>query len=69
MKYLNEPWQIVDDISLPVPNEGDEVHDGPVQVGHVGLPVGGHPLVQEPDLGLRLHLGGLQHDGHGVRLL
>jgi len=66
---INEPWQIVNDICLPVSDQGDEVHHRPVQVGHVGLPVSGHSLVQEPHLGFRLHLGGLHHDGHGVGLL
>ena len=65
----NEPWQIVNDICLPVSDQGDEVCDWPVQVRHVGLPVGGHSLVKEPHLSLRLHLGGLHHDGHGVGLL
>ena len=38
-------------------------------MGPVWKTVGGDPLVEQPDLGLGLHLAGLHHDRHGVRLL
>ena len=40
-----------------------------VEVGSVRTTVGGDSLVEQPHLGLGLHLAGLHHDRHGVRLL
>ena len=54
---------------MTVAYDGHEVHDGVVEVSSVGESVDGDSLIEQPHLGLGLHLVGLHHDGHGVRLL